>query len=84
MTSRTSDRSSSKRDNKKGLSKIGVSVNQTPVPRLPHERDESADGVGSEPRKPIQQAAADIQKGLKDTDRSSEVDKTYKKLKSAS
>ena len=58
-----------------------VSIGQQPVPRLPHERDESADSQVSPPRKVIQQAAIDIKRGLKDTDRAAEVNATYKKLK---
>jgi hypothetical protein len=40
-----------------------------PVPRLPHERDESADSQASKPRKRMQQAAADLERGLVDTSR---------------
>ena len=40
-----------------------------PVPRLPHERDESADSQASKPRKRMQQAAADLARGLVDTSR---------------
>lgn len=74
--------SSYPRTGKRRQGKISVTLNQTPVPRLPHELDESSDSVGSVPRKPIQQAAEDIRNGLKDTDRCAETDKTYKKLKS--
>jgi hypothetical protein len=58
-----------------------VSIGQEVVPRLPHERDESADSQVSPPRKVMQQAAKDIERGLKDTDRAAEVNATYKKLK---
>lgn len=38
------------------------------VKRLPHERDESPDGHHKEPRGVMQQAAADLNQGLVDTD----------------
>lgn len=60
---------------------IQVSIGQQAVPRLPHERDESADSQVSPPRKVMRQAAIDIKRGLKDTDRAAEVNATYKKLK---
>ncbi len=37
-------------------------------PRLPHERDQSADMVGNEPRPEIRQAQKDIESGQVDTD----------------
>jgi hypothetical protein len=49
------------------------------VPRLPHERDESADEQQTVPRKVIQQAAEDIERGLVDTDRGPVVDEVYEK-----
>jgi len=63
------------------LVKVSVTVAGRRVPRLPHERDESADNQGGEKRKVIQQASADIKRGLKDTDRAEESDRTYRKLK---
>lgn len=60
---------------------VRVSIGQEPVPRLPHERDESADSQVSELRAVIQQAAKDIQRGLVDTDRGEQVNRTYAKLK---
>ena len=38
------------------------------VKRMPHERDESPDGLDQEPRGVIKQAAADLEQGLVDTD----------------
>jgi hypothetical protein len=58
-----------------------VSDEQSAVPRLPHERDESADSQDSPPRADMQQAARDIKGGLVDTDRGPVADSTYKKLK---
>jgi hypothetical protein len=46
-----------------------VEVGQTAGKRLPHERDESPQGVEHQaPRTRIQQAAQDIEQGLVDTD----------------
>jgi hypothetical protein len=52
-----------------------------PVPKLPLERDESIDAVGTVSSEPMKQASRDLKRGLIDTDRSTEVDRTYKKLK---
>jgi len=38
------------------------------VKRLPHERDESPDGLDQEPRGVMKQAADDLARGLVDTD----------------
>ncbi len=54
---------------------------QDGVPRLPHERDESADSQHSPPRADMQQASKDIKRGLVDTDRGPVTDATYRKLK---
>lgn len=40
-----------------------------PVPRLPHERDESASSQQGPDHEVIQQAAEDLRNGLEDTDR---------------
>ena len=63
------------------LTKVPVSVGTEPVPRLPHERDESVDSQAGEKRKIIQQAGTDIKRGLRDTDRGEESNRTYHKLK---
>ena len=39
------------------------------VDRLPHERDELPDAQNIRPRKIMQQAASDLERGLVDTDR---------------
>lgn len=46
-------------------------------PRLPHERDESADSQRSEPRADMKQAHADVERGLVDTDRGPVMDELY-------
>ena len=60
---------------------LSVSSAGKRVALLPHERDETTDGQTSSPRKVMQQAVADIANGLKDTDRSAQVNQTYQKLK---
>ena len=61
--------------------KVSLSILKEPVPKLPHERDESAASQTSEPRQVIQNAAADLKRGQKDTDRSAEMNQVYRKLK---
>lgn len=63
-------------------STVQVSIGQEKVELLPHEQDESATSQITPPRKIMKQAAADIGRGLKDTDRGVEVGKTYAKQKS--
>jgi hypothetical protein len=48
---------------------------------LPHERDESAGMTGGIASAPMQQAHRDLARGLQDTDRGPEADRTYRKLK---
>ena len=48
---------------------------------LPHERDQSTDMTAEQPNPTIEQAQRDVERGLKDTSKSPEMDKTYKKLK---
>jgi hypothetical protein len=48
---------------------------------LPHDRDEAADMTSGQTSPLIEQAAKDIQRGLKDTSRAVETDQTYKKQK---
>ncbi len=61
---------------------VKVCILEQPVPLVAAEKDESIDLTDVRPRKVIKQAAADIANGLKDTDRSKQMDLTYKKLKS--
>jgi hypothetical protein len=50
--------------------------------KLPHERDESVDHRGGDmPSDSVRQASRDVQRGLPDTDRGAEVNRTYQKLK---
>ena len=47
---------------------------------MPHERDETTGMTGGEPSADIQQAHRDLQRGLQDTSKGAEMDKTYKKV----
>ena len=51
------------------------------TPKLPHERDESVGMTGAITSQPMQQAHRDVARGLQDTDRGPEADRTYRKLK---
>ena len=62
--------------------KVKISISQKVVSRLPHEHDESADAPSGKPSDVIKQAATDLKRGLKDTDRSAQMTKVYKNLKS--
>lgn len=46
----------------------GSPLDNDAAPRLPHERDESDDSQVSGPREDMKQAAADLERGLVDTD----------------
>lgn len=55
------------------------------VPRLPHERDESADSqpdadLSAENRATGRQAHEDTRRGLRDTTRGEQADETYRRL----
>ncbi len=60
---------------------IKVSIKQIPVPLLPHERDQSTENQVNPVDSNVKQAAKDIARGLKDTDRGEEVNRVYQKLK---
>lgn len=65
----------------KGAEVINVSIDQKAVPLLPHERDQSTLGQVNPIDPVIKQAAKDIAKGLKDTDRGEEANRVYQKQK---
>ena len=48
---------------------------------MPNERDESVDMTNDVPDPMIEQAAADVARGLQDTSKAVELDRAYKKLK---
>ena len=60
-----------------------TAVEGEPAPRLPHERDESADSGRSAPREIIRQAQRDVEAGRVDTDRGPPADDAYRKQKEA-
>lgn len=64
--------------------RVKAGVTKKSVAKLPHERDESIGMTGNVPSEPMQQAFQDVARGLQDTDRGSEADRTYKKLKRTS
>ena len=49
--------------------------------KLPHDHDEGSNMTGGEASDLIQQAHRDVSRGLQDTDRGAEIDRTYRKLK---
>lgn len=49
------------------------------VPKLPHERDESSTSQSGEPSAVISQAATDLARGLKDSDRGEPMDALYQR-----
>lgn len=50
--------------------------------QMPNERDESIAMTADAPDPVIEQAAVDVARGLQDTSKAAELDRTYKKLKS--
>lgn len=63
---------------------IHVSRGGAARPRLPHERDESADsqtGIDNDVDKVVQQAATDLRRGLVDTGTGPVIDRTYERVK---
>ena len=61
--------------------KTRTAVEGEPAPRLPHERDESADSARGAPREIIRKAAQDVDAGRVDTDRGPPADAAYRKQK---
>lgn len=56
-----------------------VSIAGEKVPRMPNERDTSADSSGQKPQESTKQAFKDVQRGLVDTDKGPAMDQAYKK-----
>jgi len=50
-------------------------------PQLPHERDETPGMTGGVPSERLKQAHRDVSRGLQDTSRAPEADRTYRRLK---
>ena len=59
-----------------------VRISQERVPKLPHERDESAPPESVSPQPVMQTAADDLSKGRQDTGRSPEMNRLARKLAS--
>lgn len=49
------------------------------TPRMPHERDESADSQHSQTREVMKQAHQDVSRGMPDTDKGPPMDDAYQK-----
>ena len=64
--------------------RVRAEVAKASAAKLPHERDESVGMTGGVTSEPMQQAHMDLSRGLQDTDRGPEADRTYRKLKRAS
>jgi hypothetical protein len=47
---------------------------------LPHDRDQSVDMTNAKPDPRVKQGGEDVQRGVKDTSKSVEMDRAYKKL----
>jgi hypothetical protein len=47
---------------------------------LPHERDQAVDMTNAKPNPVVEQADRDVKRGVKDTSKSVEMDRAYKKL----
>lgn len=47
---------------------------------LPHERDQAVDMTNATPNPVVEQAGRDLKRGVKDTSKSVEMDRAYKKL----
>ena len=70
---------------RKGNTTMAQGENQQPVPRMPHERDESADSQAKmEPsnRRVARAAQKDVEAGRTDTSKGAELDETYERVKS--
>ena len=48
---------------------------------MPHERDQQTDMTPEKPAAEIKQASRDLENGLKDTSKGTEMDQTYEKLR---
>lgn len=76
-TSKRQDQTRRRRDS------MGSDPAEERWPRLPAERDESADSQDQGVREVIRQAGEDLQRGVKDTSRKPEMDQAYEKQKGA-
>ena len=58
-----------------------TSSGESSSPEMPHERDETVGMTGGVPNEVVQQASADVQRGLVDTSRAEATDPTYQRQK---
>lgn len=74
-----------KKTSTEAVNETGIDL-QTPEasksPAMPHERDERTGMTGGVPSERVAQGHDDLERGLKDTSRSTEADAAYRKLKS--
>lgn len=76
----SSDRPQAGRNN----THVAQGEDQTPRPRLPHERDESADQQGGDDetlRAKAELGRRDLERGVTDTSKGAELDATYDRLR---
>jgi len=61
----------------------GGAIKRRPAqrPKLPHERDETPGMTDGVPSERLEQAHKDVSRGLQDTSRAPEADRTYRRLK---
>jgi hypothetical protein len=69
-----------------GAGRTERQTQEGPAPRLPHERDESADSQSPGRTEPSQRdigerGRQDVERGAKDTDRAPVADRTYERLR---
>lgn len=84
MHNRLTSRKRPDADANKGNTVPAQGETQEPVPRLPHERDESADSQAAQEQsgeRVGKQAHEDIERGLVDTDKGPVLDETYEKVR---
>ncbi len=84
MHNRLTSRKRPDADANKGNTVPAQGETQGPVPRLPHERDESADSQAAQEQsgeRVGKQAHEDIERGLVDTDKGPVLDETYEKVR---
>ncbi|GEM_PF-3969598 len=60
---------------------LSVEILQQPVPKLPHEADQSTSNQETEIRPEMLQAEHDVEAGMQDTGRSPVVNEVYKRQK---
>lgn len=63
------------------VARDAISATPEPVPKLPHERDQSADAQKSAPDEVIRRGHDDVARGVQDTSRAAESDRAYHKLR---